>query len=133
MPPATTHRTIALPAAELRAAQARLDAREPPAWDALDDGPVFSVDCGDGYRAHVSLLLEDEGFVVDAALFHDGEEVDSLGNEHRYALLGDYAFEHGGRRFVISVVEAPETTAPPARERSASRRRRGRKQYKERP
>lgn len=107
----TTYRTIAIPADELRAAQARVDAHEPPAADAVDDGQIFGVDCGDNYSASVSLLLEDEGFVVDAALFLDSEEVDSLGNEHRYKILGDYEFAHRRRRFVISVVEAPENKA----------------------
>lgn len=114
MPPVVTRCTIAIPPA----AQERVDAHGPPAWDAPDDGQIFSVDCGDGYRAHVSLLLEAEGFVADAALFHRGEEVDSLSNEHRYQILGDYVFEHDGRRFVISVVEA----APDSNRKHSGRR-----------
>lgn len=112
-----TRRAIAVPAAKLRAAQAGVDAHAPPAWDAPDDGDVFTADCGDGYSTSVSLLLEDEGLVVGAALFRDGIEVDSLDNEHRYQIVGDYAFEdeEAGRKFLVSVVEAP----PPRRNERA--------------
>lgn len=116
-----TRREIAIPISELRAVQARVDAHEPLALDAPDDGQVYTVNCGDGYEASVSLLLEDEGFVVDAALFLNGDEIDSLGNDHRYQLLGDYAFEdeETGRQFLISVVEVPDP--PPRRVRKRTK------------
>src|SRR4051812_47951950 len=114
---AVTRRTIAIPASEARAMQALLDASKPQEHYGEEDeyAAIYEVDCGNGYTAHVNVFHEEDGPVVDAALFFRrtprsrSNEVDSLGNDHRYTLLGDYEFEsEDGRRFVISVVEAPE-------------------------
>lgn len=97
-----TRHTFTIPIVEVRAMQRLLDAHR-PSESGYDYVKVYRANLGDGYTAHINILNEEEGPVIDAALFLDGNEVDSLGNEHRYKLIGDYGFEHGGRRFVVSV------------------------------
>lgn len=127
-------REIAVPAAEARAMQALLDAPKPQQNYGEEDEyeKIYEVDCGDGYTAHVNVFHEEDGPIVDAALFYQrtprsrSNEVASLGNDHRYKLLGDYEFDHRGRHFVISVVEAPENPPTQQRRQSARGRKRAR-------
>lgn len=118
--------TIAIPQTEARGMQTLLDAHKPlPISDEYDKyGKIYEIRCGDNYLVHVNVTIEEDGPVVDAALFfkqkffnrkRSWEEVASTADEHRRTLLGEYRFEHGGNEFLISVVEVPDL--PPRKTR----------------
>lgn len=65
---------------------------------------VFTCHLGDGFFVDiiVRVNMADDTW-VDASLFDDGKEVAWL--PPRSKLLGDYAFEYNGTRYIITVRE----------------------------
>lgn len=63
---------------------------------------TFSVSFGSGIEADIKVCNGDSGLWVDAVLFDQGREVDTL--EPSTLLLGEYEWEYAGNTYLAELV-----------------------------